>query len=316
MNLRRGSIVLCVLFPALANAQETIGEWYIVAAPVSAVEIVGGGPNWISMNVVNADVDVNTAFSGMSVIDDGYANGAPGTTIEVTFAPGVLVNTPGDDFVMFDGRYGCNEYSFSTEYDGFVATVYKPWFAFDDTGVDGQYYYGGSGPYTSDVAAAGVDLSALGVPQGVSVERVRFTGISDGIDPLGIGVACQCDNENYCSVNPNSTGYAARIHVWGSHRISDNDLRLTAYLVPHELFLYFCGTTRTEVPFGNGYLCVAGHVVRLGPPKLAAGNVAVRQVDLSGFLPDSYLFQCWFRDPSAGGALFNTSDAISIPLVP
>jgi hypothetical protein len=322
MNLRRGSIVLVVLFPALAAAQETIGPWYIVDAPVSAVEIVGGGADWSSVNVVNAQVDVNTAFSGMSVLDDGFWNGALGTTIEVTFAPGVVVNTPGDDLVMFDSRYGCNNYSFSTEYDGFVATVDKLWMAFEDTGVDRSYYYRGSGPYHVDVIAAGIDLSSLGVPPGASVDRVRFIAISDGfgsgdgIDPLGIGVACQCDSENYCSVNKNSTGSGARLHMWGSHRISDNDLRLTAFAVPHEIFLYFYGTTRTEVPFGNGYLCVSGQVVRLGPPKLAVGNAAVRQIDLSGFLPGTYNFQCWYRDPMAGGAFFNTSDAMAIPLVP
>ena len=309
-----------LLSPSFAFAQETIGPWSIRAAPVSATEIVNGGGSWSSLNVVNVDVDINSAFSGFSLIDDGYANGAPGTTVEVVFAPGVLVNQAGPDLVMFDGRYSFNDYAFSTEYDGFASTVTRLSSAFVDTGVDRDYYYFGLGPYAADVMAASIELTALGVPAGVSIERVRFISLSSEIDPLGMGVPCEgtCDFENYCSVNANSTGGPALMSASGSNSISANSLTITAAPVPNQFFIFFFGPNQTEVPFGNGYLCVTGGLTRILPPMMASGNTATRLLDLIalGITPGTQQFQCWFRDPAGGGAAFNTSDAISISFVP
>src|SRR5438477_2025698 len=65
---------------------ETIGPWVIAAAPISARLIAGGTfpSGWL--NVVNAPVSYNEAFSGFSIIDRGYANLSSNTIIEMTFA--------------------------------------------------------------------------------------------------------------------------------------------------------------------------------------------------------------------------------------
>jgi hypothetical protein len=58
------------------------------------------------------------------------------------------------------------------------------------------------------------------------------------------------------------------------------------------------GTCPKDVPFGNGFRCAAGPLVRLGPPVVPYGGVASRVVDvsMSSFGPGSYDFQFWFRD--------------------
>lgn len=180
-------VVLAAALAAPLRA-EIIGPWDISDAPVSAALVAGGGGAWDWLNVVNAPISVSTAFSGFSIIDDGYANGPAGTTVEMTFAPGVAVNGPGDDLVVFDGRYSVNSYAWSTSYDGFVAEEALPGGAFAFTGVVKSYFYGGGGPFSALVMAKAVDLSTLGVPLGASILKVRLRGTTTEVDPLGIGV--------------------------------------------------------------------------------------------------------------------------------
>ncbi len=127
-----------------------------------------------------------------------------------------------------------------------------------------------------------------------------------------------CVGTNYCLVNPNSTGNAAIISYTGSCSIAFNDFTLTAQPVPNQSFLFFFGPTQSQAPFGNGFLCASGGLTRVNPPMFASGNVATRAIDLIGLgaMPGTENFQCWFRDPMAGGAAFNTSDAIQVTLIP
>ena len=76
------------------------------------------------------------------------------------------------------------------------------------------------------------------------------------------------------------------------------------------------------MPFGNGFLCATGDITR-GAVISAAGNVATYTYDnsdtqhnLSAFIGSTRNFQYWFRDPAAGGAFFNTSNAVSIAILP
>ena len=79
------------------------------------------------------------------------------------------------------------------------------------------------------------------------------------------------------------------------------------------------------MPFGNGTRCVGGSLFRLLPPAQldAQGNNSY-QVDLtSPATPEAQIsvgsrmnFQLWYRDPAAGGANFNASDAVSVSFCP
>ena len=76
-----------------------------------------------------------------------------------------------------------------------------------------------------------------------------------------------------------------------------------------------------NVPLGSGVRCVGGGIRRLHGVNTGASGSAASIVDLqnplygiSGGVTKN--FQFWFRDPVAGGANFNLSDALSIQFCP
>lgn len=128
----------------------------------------------------------------------------------------------------------------------------------------------------------------------------------------------------YCTSAPNSAGPGARISHEGGPGIAANNFVLDATgAVPGHLGLFFYGDGRDELPFGDGWICVAGAMHRLGP-ALAAGphGALARPLDLTAppagsgqgeITPGStWHFQLWYRDPAASGAGFNFSDALSV----
>ncbi len=147
---------------------------------------------------------------------------------------------------------------------------------------------------------------------------VTITGAVDwAMGELRVG-ACAGLGTNYCTVNPNSTGFPAIMGASGSNDISVNNFSInTIQLPPSQFYIYFHGPNQQDIPFGNGRLCVGAPQTRLNPPQLStAGGLASRVVNISGFAPGVRNFQCWFRDPPAGGAFFNTSDGLSVTFVP
>jgi len=124
--------------------------------------------------------------------------------------------------------------------------------------------------------------------------------------------------ENYCTVNPSSTGLPARMSAHGGTSIASADFHLAAQPVPDRPFVFFYGPNQVDLPFGNGRLCVAGGLTRLYPPATAVAGRATRSVDLAaqGIAPGTLYFQCWFRDPAGGGAFFNTSDGLCVAFTP
>ena len=123
---------------------------------------------------------------------------------------------------------------------------------------------------------------------------------------------------SYCTSTINSTGGAATISAQGTLSSSANDLTLSATSVPDQVFLFFHGQSQLQIPFGNGFLCAGGGNVRLNPPVLASGGIAERVLDVPVEVGSvgTYNFQCWFRDPAAGGHAFNTSNGVSLTLLP
>jgi len=190
MTLRRSRRWIgCVAVWALlgvAHAGENVGQHTIVATPTSAVLVSGGGANFTWLNVVNGPVSIDAALTGFSTIDDGYANAAAGTTLRLSFGPGVLQNQPGPDLVLLDANNDLNVYLVSTSHDNFGQQIVVS--ATVDTGVDRNYFLGGQGPTPFDVMAAAIDLSSLNVPAGQSVDQIRLFTEGPSNDPLGLGV--------------------------------------------------------------------------------------------------------------------------------
>ncbi len=126
----------------------------------------------------------------------------------------------------------------------------------------------------------------------------------------------------YCTSTVNSTGSPADISTSGSASSGAGDLLITSAPVPNQNGIFLHGMNQTQVSFGNGYLCTTGGVA-LGAVVTGVGNVASYAYDNSGskrslaaFIGSTRNFQHWFRDPAAGGAFFNTSNAESILIAP
>ncbi len=127
----------------------------------------------------------------------------------------------------------------------------------------------------------------------------------------------------YCEAATNSLGVGARIDASGSTSIVANDLRLWAGPVPpRQIGIFFLGSGQTQLPFGNGWRCVNGTVMRLFPTR-AVGTVLFQDVDNSlqpfaGMLiaGSQWNVQAWYRDPAAGGAVFSTTDALTLLFQP
>jgi len=120
---------------------------------------------------------------------------------------------------------------------------------------------------------------------------------------------------NYCMVTSNSTGGPALMNISGSLSIAAANFVMSASTVPNEPFVFFMGPVQIQQPFGDGFRCAGGTVVRVWPPGLASGNAAMRAVDLApfGITPGTWNAQCWFRDPGGmGGSGFNLSDGAEV----
>lgn len=157
----------------------------------------------------------------------------------------------------------------------------------------------------------------------MSARGSGFSGSTYGSSgSLDINIAFEEALQRHCVSQVNSSGMAASIDVTGSTSVSANDFGLIATGAPAQTFgLFFYGADRAMSPFGDGSLCVGGTIQRLVSPVLIdATGTASLALDLSSPaiasgpnpIEDGSLFslQFWFRDNAAGGAGFNTSDAI------
>lgn len=183
---------LVALVTALANSRasaEVIGIWDVVA-PVSASLVSGSmeEPFFFWLNVVDAPVTIEEAFTGYSILDDGYANFAEDTVVELGFAPDDAVNVLGPDLVLFDARFDPNEFAVSTSYDGFSSEISLTLDLFESTFEQRHYYFSYPLPNLATIWGAPFDLSDLGVPEGTSVASIRVRSINGaGGDLIGVG---------------------------------------------------------------------------------------------------------------------------------
>jgi hypothetical protein len=132
---------------------------------------------------------------------------------------------------------------------------------------------------------------------------------------------------NYCASTLNSTGLACVMSSSGSPSISQNTAVLgVASAVPNEPGLFFYGQNQTQVPFGDGFRCIASPSFRLFP-FVQAGLFGDTTLELDFQSAPTHAgpgqitpgttwnFQYWYRDPFAGAG-FNLSDGQSMVFTP
>ncbi|MDP6539755.1 MAG: S8 family serine peptidase [Planctomycetota bacterium] len=164
--------------------------------------------------------------------------------------------------------------------------------------------------------------------------RLRFVAsdlgfgsiVEAAVDDLVISdLACDdCGANNYCISEPNSSGSAGEISATGSFVVGDNDLHLSAFgVAPSQPGLFYYGPNQVQFPFGNGFRCVGGTVVRLPVINSDFAGDAAYDPDLTNLPPNGQItpgstwnFQYWFRDPVAGGANFDFTDGVEIHFCP
>ncbi len=149
-----------------------------------------------------------------------------------------------------------------------------------------------------------------------------FDDLSNSWPVTPTGALCPAP-QVFCASTPNSTGSTAGISASGTPSLTSNDLVLTATNAPaNKSALFFYAPNAFTQPFGNGVLCLAGGLQRLPVLTTDAAGSANQTIDLlaapfaSPRVGEILRFQLWFRDPAAGGAQFDTSDALLVRVCP
>ena len=124
----------------------------------------------------------------------------------------------------------------------------------------------------------------------------------------------------YCDAVPSSIGVPASIGFAGSASVGASDLVLTVDSAPaNKTGLFFYGTQRASLPFGNGVRCIGGTLVRLPLQQTDANGSASRAFSAAAAgigAGEARDFQFWYRDPPAGGANFNASNGLEVVFQP
>ncbi len=211
-------------------------------------------------------------------------------------------------------------------FDDVIASSGKgnPSYARVYSGVDGSIIYEVNGLQLFGVSGAG-DVNRDGKADVIVADPIIDVGPGHevGIVTVYSGVGAPTISA-YCLSTVNSTGGSASAYMEGCTSVAANDLVLSAAPVPNQPGLFYYGPNQTQVPFGNGFRCVGGPQVFRLDVSVASGNVLSHSLDIANppaasgqITPGStWNFQAWFRDPAAGGAFFNLSDALSLTFSP
>jgi hypothetical protein len=136
---------------------------------------------------------------------------------------------------------------------------------------------------------------------------------------LGMCVPSNSQGVVYCTSNPNSTGNVADI----SFCVPDSGppppmpgCMVLLNAPPSVNAQLMCGISPMSNPFGNGMFCMnpMHPIFRVGPMIITAPNGSGFQWINWGLLPNPMIqplyFQWIFRDPTAVGFTYNTSNAL------
>lgn len=144
------------------------------------------------------------------------------------------------------------------------------------------------------------------------------------IDDLIVEESCGGPPTVYCATATNSSGLDARISYSGSQSVAAADLRLhVTDCPPNQFTIFFMGQAQTEVPFADGWLCVAGQIWRYDVTSTGSAGVPSQSIDMVTSpstlitVGSTWDFQNWFRDPQGpGGTGSNLSNALEVLFCP
>ena len=147
------------------------------------------------------------------------------------------------------------------------------------------------------------------------------------LDWNGDGVLDSCASPNYCTANPNTTGFFAAMSASGSPLIVDNNFTITASQMPTFEFGYFLMANSQgfipNVGGSAGNLCLGTPIYRFVKPPtgtiLSSGpggtfsfapNLLNLPQGVVFQVGETWDFQAWFRD--GAGSTSNFTDGIAV----
>ncbi|MFT7486364.1 MAG: outer membrane protein assembly factor BamB, partial [Candidatus Paceibacteria bacterium] len=150
---------------------------------------------------------------------------------------------------------------------------------------------------------------------GTVIVSSQASGLRGFRNPTG-----DCSKIRYCGALANSSGMPARLDINGVASASFGSFTLVCEQLPKSaMALFFFGPQAIDpgTPFGNGLRCVDGALELLGVQTVSAGGLQLLQSisgpHYAGVQPGDQLhYQLIYRDTAAGGAGFNTSDAMRV----
>jgi len=187
MRVAKSLLLLTAMCACATNAQAlNVGAFQFDDSMFgnTLLESDGGvfsGSNWL--NTANADPGNPGYLTGASV-ETGIANiGISGTPVYTIGYSTPIVNGAGDDLGIISARFSTSDnFYVEVSEDGvtFSGVQVIGFGAATATGVAKTYFYGGGGPFNSELFVSSVDLSAFGVGAGNSVQAIRLTSTPEG----------------------------------------------------------------------------------------------------------------------------------------
>jgi hypothetical protein len=163
-----------------------------------------------------------------------------------------------------------------------------------------------------------LDLNQNGLPDECEGPGVQFC-FGDGT-----GTPCPCGNSSTGNGKGclNSTNRGAILYNSGQASVSNDSSRLTAIQMPgNKPTIFFMGNVQFNggngLQFRDGLLCI--NAVRRFPEQMSSPSGLIDIVHVVGLsnglitAGSTWYFQAWYRDPAAGGANYNASDALQVP---
>lgn len=135
--------------------------------------------NWL--NVINVNPGNPGALTGPN-FDTGIANIGIGATNNIDYTIGYntpIANGAGADFGLVTGySYLTDTFHIAVSTDGVNFTPFQDIAGSTgvDTGVSRNYFYGGNGPYPTNLAVVSIDLSLFGIANNATVSAIRVEG--------------------------------------------------------------------------------------------------------------------------------------------
>ncbi len=322
-----------VLFPVPASsyaAAGNAGTWNGVAAPASAVALVGldGAPISATLSssggFLNFDYDnFGTTGDAQSLLDDVHDLGGPTSLVTWTF--GGLV----------DGEYSVYTYAWAPDNSTFRTRVSIAGALDPDQDVGGAWsgsHQLGTTYALHRVTVSGGTLAVLVATNSGFGSLNGFQLVRGAIYPVlcpgdGSGAACPCANTGAAgrgcanSIDPNG----GLIVASGAASVAADTLVLSGSGMPNGSALYFQGSAAqgggAGAAFGDGLRCAGGAVQRLGTKANASGqsqypeagdlSVSVRGLVAPG---NQRVYQIWYRNAASfcTPSTFNLTNGVGV----